>query len=322
MLNQFGIALALSVVSSMSGMMIPDMDSDQAMPGGDPNEIRAEMPETKLPGRWLSSFDEAKQLATTHQLPLVIHFEAPWCGACRTMDASVMNEKPVTEALSQTIVGVRVNADESPDLISRFGIASLPTEVVIAPDGTELGRYVGGTSLSSYVARLKTLSDKVIDPAKAESSEEGSSAVVEDENLRECLIVKHDGKMVGLGGYSPVALLTEKQWKLGSEQFVAEHQGVTYFFQTEDEKELFGKTPSKFIPELHGCDLVELSVEKRAEVGAIEYGAFYKGRMFFFASLENRQKFQKNPAWYAEGITTGGVENPERFPFLPTTSLK
>ena len=37
---------------------------------------------------------------------------------------------------------------------------------------------------------------------------------------------------------------------------------------------------------------------KLARTGAIEFGAFYKGEMFFFASIENRTRFRNNPAWY------------------------
>lgn len=319
MLNSIGIAWAFSAATTISGVFAPDMDTEKSMPGGDPTEIRAEMPEQALPGRWLTSFEEAKQLATTHQLPLILHFEAPWCGACRQMDTSVMNQPEVTTELARSVIGVRIDADKSPELINQYGISSLPTEVIINPDGSEQGRYVGGSSLSTYVARLKALPGKAGEAAGAETEGSGES---QEDKLRECLIVKHDGKMVGLGGFSPVALLSEKEWKRGSETFMADHEGVTYFFQTAEERDLFQKTPAKFIPELHGCDLVELSLDRRAEVGAIEYGAFYKGRMFFFASLENREKFQRNPAWYADGISTQSIKNPEQFPFLKMTAVE
>ncbi len=50
-----------------------------------------------------------------------------------------------------------------------------------------------------------------------------------------------------------MALLSEKEWKRGSETFMADHEGVTYFFQTAEERDLFQKTPGKFIPELQAA---------------------------------------------------------------------
>ena len=104
--------------------------------------------------------------------------------------------------------------------------------------------------------------------------------------------------MVGLGGFSPVALSDNREWHRGNEEFVVSFQGVDYFLQSADEVTRFEASPEQFIPHLHGCDPVELHRSKLARAGAIEFGSFYKGEVFFFASLENRDRFQNNPAWY------------------------
>jgi YHS domain-containing protein len=122
--------------------------------------------------------------------------------------------------------------------------------------------------------------------------------------------------MVGLGGFSPVALGQSRQWKKGSENFVAAHEGVDYFFQSTEEIEQFRLSPSAYIPRLHGCDLVELSQENRATTGAIEYGSFYQGQVFFFASIENRVQFEQNPSWYSGVRTDAGTASDQIYPFL------
>lgn len=265
-------------------------------------------------GQWLESYETAQQLAKEKQLQLVVHFEADWCGPCRKMKSEVLEQDAVRQLLGTKVIAVRVNADRDPGLVSKFGIASLPTEVIVAADGKELARYVGGTTVSEYTARLDRLSTNTA--AVAATAETPT-----DENLRPCLLVVRDGKMVGLGGYSPVAMQKDKRWIQGTEEFVGAYLGVDYYFQSAEERELFFATPEQFIPGLHGCDPVELALGRRAEAGAIELGAFYKGRLFFFSSKENRDRFNNNPDWYADASLFGDIQNLEQFPFLKSMNL-
>ncbi|MFN8710519.1 MAG: thioredoxin domain-containing protein [Planctomyces sp.] len=314
-------------------------------------EVGQTMPETVLAGKWLSSFEEGQTLASQFDVPLVLHFEATWCGPCRQMAGSVLNQPEVSRQLATAVVGVRIDADRHAALISKYRVSSLPTEVILASDGTELARYVGGSSLSSYIARLqnharpvsdkspdqtiaageekaKSQSEKSVEPGKAA----GTGSIARSNNLladqnsadqdsddskrRSCLIVQRDGKTVGLGGFSPVALIVEKVWQSGSDQFVASFEGVDYFFRSAEERDMFQKTPRVYIPQLHGFDPVELFSEQRAEVGSIEYGAFYRGQLFFFANYENRRLFQNNPSLYASRSLTADLETSAGVPFL------
>ena len=43
-------------------------------------------------GKWLDSFEEAKKLSIEKNVPIVLHFEAVWCGACRQMDSAVLSQ--------------------------------------------------------------------------------------------------------------------------------------------------------------------------------------------------------------------------------------
>lgn len=283
-----------------------DLSADMAMPD-------------QLPAsEWLTSFSDGQRYAVENDLPLLLHFEAAWCGACRTMESSVLNKPEVLEQLGTVVVGVRIDADQHRELISEYEIASLPTEVLIAPDGTELARYVGGESLSGYLARLSGLSRRTTDRETASSGTESESGNDEasESSLRACLIVRRDGRMVGLGGFSPVALSTTREWHRGSEDFVVTFEGVDYFLQSADEVARFTESPREFIPRLHGCDLVALSRDGRAEPGAIEFGSFYKGEVFFFASLSNRNRFQSNPEWYVNALTYRRVNNSDDYPFF------
>lgn len=303
------------------------------------------------PQKWFTSYEQARQLAAKHDLPLLLHFEAKWCGACRRMEGEVLDRADVVSMLGREVVGVRIDADANKNLISEFGITTLPTEVVIYSDGSRGSRYVGATSLTSYKSRLRSVNSSNMSvlarTAKsnvrtASSSKDGESLAATqrrelaqaashsaaakvagktDKPVRSCLIVRHDGKMVGVGGFSPVALTEGRQWKKGTPLFRVSHEGVCYFLQDKAEQEKFKADPARYIPHLHGCDLVELYNENRATAGAIEYGAFYKGQVYFFASLENRTRFENNPTWYTGVMSDARTANGEMFPFLNPTSI-
>ena len=250
-------------------------------------------------GEWTESFVDAQRASAATNSPMLLHFDASWCGACRRMETQVLNQPQVKEFLGTRVIGVRIDADRHRDLINRYGVSTLPTEIVIAADGTQGARYVGAVSLQSYISRLNNIAqNSSADSNLAETATGNSAESADEDRTRSCLIVRRDGKMVGLGGFSPVALSEQKQWQRGQEEFVVQYQGVEYFLQSAAEVTRFEAQPENFVPHLHGCDPVELHLSKQARTGAIEFGSFYKGEMFFFASIENRTRFQNNPAWY------------------------
>ena len=181
----------LMVLTATALLTVPDMD----MPNLAVSGVKSPLATVAVTAdeQWLQSFEDAKAIAQKKNLPLLLHFEADWCGACRTMEASVMNQDVVLEHLGKSVVAVRVNADHDPGLIAQYGIASLPTEVFIGVDGHEIRRYVGVTSLSDYIARLQNLQD-----AQDLSTQPAVGETV-DENLRPCLLVIREGEYGGPG---------------------------------------------------------------------------------------------------------------------------
>lgn len=274
------------------------------------NEVIAHAKPSPAVGKWLTSYEAARQVAISNKLPLLLHFDAPWCGACRQMEATVLHSSRVTAKLGKEVIGVRLNADINKNLIAKFGISTLPSEVVILGDGTRGETFVGATSLSTYVSRLSNISGKNSAVFQDSSAMAASDATSTNKNLRSCLIVTRNGAMVGLGGFSPVSLGTSRAWQKGSPDFVANHDGVDYYLTSAQQVTKFEANPTAYIPKFHGCDLVRLRHDNEVKTGAIEFGAFYDGDMYFFATVNNRDRFQKNPTWYLEGSSLAKLLTP------------
>ena len=82
--------------------------------------------------------DNFKTLVQESSKPVLLDFWAVWCGPCKMI-------APIVDAISEErediLVG-KVNVDEEMELASAFGIASIPT-VLLVKDGKVAATSVG-----------------------------------------------------------------------------------------------------------------------------------------------------------------------------------
>jgi thioredoxin 2 len=95
-----------------------------------------------------------------NDIPVLVDVWAPWCGPCRMM--APMFER-AARALEPDIRLLKLNADEAPEILSRYGISGIPA-LLLFERGRLAGRQAGAMDEANIVrwarARLATAGAK------------------------------------------------------------------------------------------------------------------------------------------------------------------
>ena len=111
----------------------------------------------------------------------------------------------------------------------------------------------------------------------------------------------------GLQGYCPVCVIEMKKWVKGNPAIAAQHDGKTYLFPGEEQRQMFLKNPAKYTPALGGNCAVCLTDMQKPMPGSVHFSALHEGRLFLFPNAEIKQKFMANPGKYEKAdLALGG----------------
>lgn len=242
--------------------------------------------------QWHISYNTARTAAEKSKLPMLLHFHASWCGPCQMMENNVLNTPSVKSVIGSGIIAVKIDSDREPGVTRRFNVSALPTDIFLSPTGEVVGRHVGLQAVQAYTARIIKTKNFYNNRAKRITGLTGDDHIA-------------------MAGFSPVSLIKDKSWKRGDKRFAAEYDGLVYLMHDLTEFHEFMNNPAAFAPAMQGCDPWIWSINKRAILGNIRYGAFYNNRAYFFYSDRNRKAFIKNPRQAisnVEPIAVGDIE--------------
>jgi YHS domain-containing protein/thiol-disulfide isomerase/thioredoxin len=267
---------------------------------------------------WQTDFDQALAEAQRLNRPLLIHFYADWCGPCKQMESNVLHQDAVLKQIQRYVVAVKINTDRAPQVMKRYAIDTLPTDLFVEPDGRPMLISSGYRSQTEYLSSLSRAATRYTDLLASRKPAQ-SPGVTADPSTP---VLVQDGNSGGapgdsaatqeppatlaaaakpapmLDGYCPVTLWKNRKWEKGSPQFEAEHRGQTYRFVSDETRQEFLENAERYAPRFLGCDAIVVFQSDRAVPGDTKYGAFYDDELYLFVNNENRQTFKKNPDRY------------------------
>jgi thioredoxin 1 len=87
------------------------------------------------------------------KLPVLVDFSAQWCMPCKMVE-------PVIEELAKEYEGKikvgKLNVDENPQTVAKYGIMSIPT-VVLFNQGKETGRKIGFEGKGGLISLIRLI---------------------------------------------------------------------------------------------------------------------------------------------------------------------
>lgn len=104
--------------------------------------------------KWYFSFEEGLKAGKEEGKPLMVDFEASWCGWCKKLDETTYIDAQVI-ALSKRFIPVKVDCDTDRVTSQKYGVRGLPTIIFMDSDGQILHQIVGYRNPEDFIAEMK-----------------------------------------------------------------------------------------------------------------------------------------------------------------------
>ncbi len=118
----------------------------------------------------------ATEQAAREQKLLLLDFVAAWCGPCKQLDETTWRDAEVVAWLREHAVAIKIDVDEHPQLASEHSIHSLPTILLLRPDGSVLDRLVGYRGPAEFLTAVRSAMGGKDSLARAREASEHSGS--------------------------------------------------------------------------------------------------------------------------------------------------
>jgi thiol-disulfide isomerase/thioredoxin len=92
---------------------------------------------------WQKSLKDAHKLAVQQNKPMMLVFGAEWCGFCKKMEKTTLNNPQLAKYINGTFVSVHIDVDDEEQVAKILDVKSLPCTIILSPEADLLGRFEG-----------------------------------------------------------------------------------------------------------------------------------------------------------------------------------
>ena len=115
---------------------------------------------------WRDNYGSALEDARTDNRLLWIQFTGPWCINCRRMDRATFVHPAVITQSREQFVPVKLRSDEHEALAQSLGLTSLPSTVIVRPNGEVIYPYYGKHPQGLIMYDREALARAAADPSR------------------------------------------------------------------------------------------------------------------------------------------------------------
>jgi YHS domain-containing protein len=266
-----------------------------ALGGLFPALARSDEPESIA---WRSDYGAALGEARAANRFLWIQFTGPWCPNCVRMERDSFPHAAVVEHSQTSFLPVQLRSDLNEQLATALGLSAIPATIIVAPNRDVIGfhqGYLGPLELDALMRDC--LARHPLEPTQ-EARAGSSDSKPQNKNAQQS-VPKAEPELA-MGGYCTVSLIDDRKLVKGRVEHSILHEGRTYRFGSTAASERFRQEPARYLPFCEGKCPVTRVEEGISKPGEPRWGALYAGRLFVFASEQNRRLFLENPDAYAQ----------------------
>ncbi len=104
----------------------------------------------------LASYQTLQEIVESNNL-VFVDFYADWCGPCKLIAPSI---DQLADEYDRTVKFVKLNIDQNPDIVKRYGVKSIPT-LMIFRNGKPFRKMVGASPIEHYRGELQKVVSKM-----------------------------------------------------------------------------------------------------------------------------------------------------------------
>ena len=176
--------------------------------------------------KWMDSVTRAKAKAANEGKLVLLHFTGANCRPCQQLETFVYTNEQLAQKIHKLVVPVKVKSETQEKIFREYSVTSMPTDVVITPDGATIVKRSSPKTVDNYLFMLKRL-DRLKKNTKAPAGDAKQKLVEEirqlqkrDEKVRSGILADRKFQPNSSGQlYQPKNKTIKNQFVPGNERF-------------------------------------------------------------------------------------------------------